>query len=117
MAPPIDTSVACSLLSDPIRRQVLTLFRDRRVWPVEDLAAEIAARDRSRDPEDGDAVRRTQIELVHNHVPRLADYGILEWDSRSGDIVRSDRYEELESIREQAIERNAESVLAVSEEA
>lgn len=118
MVAPIDTTTACSLLSDPIRRQVLALFRERRVWPVDDLAAAIVAREHDRQPADvsTEDVERTQIELVHNHVPRLADHGILEWDSRSGDIVRSDRFEDLELVDELPLDEDAEPVLAISEE-
>lgn len=118
MVPPIDTTTTCSLLSDPIRRHVLTLFRERRVWPVTELAAEIAARQRGRTPEDvpSDVVERTQVELVHNHVPRLADHGILEWDSRSGDVVRSDRFEDLELVDELTLDADAEPALAVSDD-
>lgn len=118
MAAPIDTTTACSLLSDPIRRHVLALFRERRVWRVGDLAAAIVAQKQGRPPADvsTEDVERTQIELVHNHVPRLADHGILEWDSRSGDIVRSDRYEDLEPIDELTLDEDAERALAISEE-
>lgn len=118
MVAPIDTTTTCSLLSDPIRRHVLALFRERRVWPVAELSAEIAARKRGRAPEDvsSDAVQRTQIELVHNHVPRLADHGILEWDSRSGDVVRSDRFDDLELVDDLRLDADAEPVLSVSDD-
>lgn len=117
MTAPIDSSAACDLLSHPIRRRLLVLFSEASVWSITDLATEIAARERSTSPTDlsSATIRRTQIELVHNHVPRLADYGVLEWDGRSGDVVRSDRYEELESIRQTALDSEEQSLVTISD--
>ncbi|AGB17149.1 hypothetical protein Halru_2568 [Halovivax ruber XH-70] len=104
MATPIDTTEACELLSDPLRRSVLELFRDRAVWPIDELAVELVDRDGTAPSAAGSSAtaERTQIELVHNHIPRLVDHGVLEWDSRSGDVVRSDGFDALDRIAELA---------------
>jgi len=102
MAPPIDTTEACTLLSDPIRRAALELFRDQPVWPIGELAVELSDRDGVASSTNGSPVpvERIEIELVHNHIPRLVDHGVLEWDTRSGDVVRSDGFEALDQIAE-----------------
>ncbi|WP_293027347.1 hypothetical protein [Natronococcus sp.] len=46
---------------------------------LEDLADAIAARESA----DREEIR---IELVHNHLPRLADHGILEWDGETASL-------------------------------
>lgn len=93
-----DPETAYSLLANPRRRQVLDRFRRSRVWTVDELAAEVAAveRDVAVDAVDDDTHERFAISLVHNHLPRLADHGVVEWDQRSGDAVRADRFEALE---------------------
>ncbi|WP_290818366.1 ArsR family transcriptional regulator [Halovivax sp.] len=92
MATPMDLDATYSLLSDARRRHLLACFLDAEVWTVPDLAREIAAQECERAP-DEDLVRRVRVGLVHNHLPRLADHGVLEWDGRSGDVVRADRFE------------------------
>ncbi|MFC3957712.1 DUF7344 domain-containing protein [Halovivax cerinus] len=98
MGTPIEPSTACALLSDPIRRSLLELFRDQPVWSIQELAVELAPYEGASPSDPDRSVDGVQIDLVHNHVPRLVDHGILEWDTRSGDVVRSDNYEAIVRI-------------------
>ena len=88
----LDIETSYSLLSNARRRRLLALLGEARVWTVDALAREIAAR------EENAPVDRIELTLVHNHLPRLADYDVIEWDGRSGDVVRSDRYADLEPL-------------------
>ena len=45
---------------------------------------------------------RIAISLVHNHLPRLADHNIIEYDQRSGDIVLIAPSTELASLAERS---------------
>ena len=103
MAPTgLDIETSYSLLSNARRRQLLALLGEARVWTVDALAREIAARDDA-------TVDRIELTLVHNHLPRLADYDVIEWDGRSGDVVRSDRYADLEPLLERTADGEAVS--------
>lgn len=95
-----DPDTACSLLSNTRRRHLLACFQDSAVRPVAELAVEIAAREQEVPVSAVDeAIReRVHISLVHNHIPRLVDHGVLEWDPRSGDVVRDDGFTALESF-------------------
>jgi hypothetical protein len=54
---------------------------------ISDLSQRIAFHS---DNEHETAFKHAKISLVHNHLPRLEDYGVLEYDTRSGDVVLTD---------------------------
>ena len=90
------------LLGDRHRRYLLYQLQNTGQGTVESLASRIA----TVDPEtaDGDletARQQIYVSLVHNHLPRLADHGVLEYDLRSGDVVLSDGFTDLEPLLEQ----------------
>lgn len=95
------------LLAAPRRRYVLAELLENEYGTAEELAARIAAW------EEGTAIdgaseglrREVHIALVHNHLPRLADHGVVEYDARNGDVVRSDRFEDLRPAIEAAASR------------
>lgn len=78
-----------SLLADPHRRAVLERL-DRTVdgLEIEALAARVAA-ELSDAPEtvDDDDRRRVLLALHHNHLPKLADHGLLEYDLDAGIVT------------------------------
>lgn len=82
------------LLANSRRRYVLQYLLNNEHGNAEKIASEIAPR------EEGD-IREIQISLVHNHLPRLADHGLLEYDHRSGDFVRSTGFEDIRTIVEE----------------
>lgn len=78
-----------SLLADPHRRAVLgRLDRTVEGLEVEVLAARVAA-ELSDAPEtvDADDRRRVLLALHHNHLPKLADHGLLEYDLDAGIVT------------------------------
>lgn len=46
----------------------------------------------------------TEPEMIHNHLPRLADYGIIEWDRGEG-VRRGPNFEEVKPFLEKALSR------------
>lgn len=89
------------LLGDPTRRYLLYQLQRTGQGNVEALATHIATVERGGDVDPDDASQRVYLELVHNHLPRLADHGVLEYDLRSGDVVLADGFSELEPLLEQ----------------
>lgn len=55
---------------------------------TEKLATELAALSANKRPADvtGDERRRVLIELHHNHLPRLHDHGLVEYDPGGGTV-------------------------------
>lgn len=83
----LSLSERLSLLADPHRRAVLErLDRTEDGVEVETLAARIAAElsDATLETVDEDEHRRILLALHHNHLPRLADHDLLEYDLDAG---------------------------------
>lgn len=53
------------------------------------------------------------VSLLHDHVPRLADHEVVEYDARSGDVVMGSRFEDVRSFVERA--RAVEDVTVIDE--
>lgn len=107
--------VACELLADSRRRTVLFYFRSSEVGSIEELSEEIVDREREESPETvSDEVRQeVGVSLVHNHLPHLDSHGVIEFDVRSGAVVRSDAYQRIRPIVERAHEIESDDALAV----
>lgn len=72
-----------AVLASAERRQVLVeLCRADTSVPLHELAGRLAGVD---DPAD-EVLERAHVRLYHNHVPRLADAGYVEYDEE-GDAV------------------------------
>lgn len=77
-------------LADPRRRHTLYYLNDHRTEPItiDELARHVTAMETEYAPDtlveaDYADIKR---ELYHNHLPRLDDYGIIDYDPRSGDM-------------------------------
>lgn len=79
-------------LADQRRRYVLYYLGDEEVATTSDIAEHIVSWDTGSTPSrvSDEEVRTVQTELQHNHLPRLADYGIIEYDTRTGDVRLED---------------------------
>ncbi|OLZ41877.1 hypothetical protein A6E15_13180 [Natrinema saccharevitans] len=87
------TTTAADVLADPHRRALLAVLRDREgqspaaatavgpAMPIADLGTEVAAVERGTPIVPDDHCERRHIELVHRHVPRLVDHGVLTRDA------------------------------------
>lgn len=80
-----------AVLADRHRRDLLYHLPTMGVTDVETLATRLAAADEDVPPDEVPPERReqVQVQLVHTHLPKLADLGAIEFDRRSG-AVRSD---------------------------
>lgn len=89
---------AHQLLGNPRRRYLLYHLMDNGVGNLEELSLQIAAWEQDESVEDVSEESREHvaISLVHNHLPRLADHGFADYDLRSGDIVLTDKFAEIE---------------------
>ena len=75
-------------LIHPRRRYVLYYLRDCDQAQTDDLAIQITAWEREVDIEDAptEASERVHAELVQSHLPKLEDYGFVEYDRRSSAV-------------------------------
>ncbi len=94
---------ACSLLAESERRYVLYQLANREQAHIEDLVTQVAAWEREEPAEsiDRDTRQYVYVSLVHNHLPRLADYDIIDYDLRSGDIVLDHGFDDVKPLLEQ----------------
>lgn len=88
-------------LSNPRRRVVLYHLLERDRVTVEECARAIVASEQDGTVDDsGSPLEQVELALVHNHLPRLRDYDILEYDVRSGDVIKRQGFETIEPIVE-----------------
>ena len=82
-----------ALLANPDRRHLLSVLRENGSATVEELSHLIAARKRDTLPDGGADVRRcVAVALIHNHLPRLADSGVVEYDPPDGIVVPAENF-------------------------
>ena len=81
---------AHEILADTDRQHILyRLSEDDGLTTISDLSQQIVSC--SDIPEESDKpFERVKIRLIHNHLPRLEDHGVIEYDTRSGDVVLTD---------------------------
>ncbi|USZ70219.1 DUF7344 domain-containing protein [Natronosalvus halobius] len=91
-------------LSDARRRYVMSLLLSRPQVSVEELCDEVVAWERT--GAEGAVVRESviTISLVHNHLPKLDDLGLVDYDVETGRVARADVDLETQRIVERAIE-------------
>jgi hypothetical protein len=53
-----------------------------------DLAAEIATREDGIDPDDRETLHRVKIELHHVHLPKMDDFGVVDYDTDARRLTR-----------------------------
>lgn len=96
----LGTDAICSLLENSRRRTLLSVVLETDAETDEELARRVAARERNRPLADvSDDVRdRVYVALVHNHLPRLADHDVIEYDRAAGTVEPDDAMEELEPL-------------------
>lgn len=76
-------------LSKHRRRVILLMLNNGEIENESDLMV--------RGEHDGRAV---QVELVHNHLPKLAEAGYVDWDRETGAISKGPRFDEIEPLLE-----------------
>lgn len=88
-------------LANKRRRYILYSLQDHGHMDVETLATQIAVWEEDLSIEDvpEDIYESVLSNLLHSHLPKLADYGFIEYDPRSGAI----RYTDVPSLLEEAL--------------
>ncbi|MFC7215422.1 hypothetical protein ACFQO4_15200 [Saliphagus sp. GCM10025334] len=91
-------------LADARRRYVLSLLLARPAVSLEELCGEVVGWERA--GTDGGVVRDSVItvSLVHTHLPKLDEVGLVDYDAEDGRVVRADVDLETQRIVERAIE-------------
>lgn len=100
-----------SLLSESRRRQALYCLLSNRTLNIDSIAVQIAAWENNESiaSVSEQAEESIKIALHHNHLPKLVEAGIVEYDGRSGDIIPGERFDEIESTVEQLREDEDEA--------
>lgn len=99
-----DVSTAFDLLRDARRRGVLYTLRRNGRTSVEELSRRIAAWE----PNDGRTAtdpETVETSLVHAHLPKLADAGVVEFDRERGAVELADSADELDPLLRSTRER------------
>lgn len=74
------------------RRKLLVALLDHN--PQDDTPVFIAD-----DKSDLDPIERL-VEMRHNHLPKLADYGFIEWDKDVNEVSKGPNFDEIKPILE-----------------
>lgn len=92
-------------LANRRRRYVLYYLRDHDHAQIDELAVQIAAweHDILEAEVSGEDVDRISTDLVHSHLPKLEEYGLVEYDRRSDTV----RYTYPPSLLDEAVEVTA----------
>lgn len=101
-SPDLDSIFA--LLADPRRRRLLYHLLETEYANAGTLSRRLAAFEAGTSVRavDDDDSRQVGISLVHDHLPRLAAHGLVEFDARSGDVVTADGFEDVRPFVERA---------------
>lgn len=95
---PFETEDFHAVLADATRRQVVSRLLDEDPVSVDALAEHVAASERP--TPNGSAGNRTDVHLTlrHNHLPRLADRGLINYDIENGIVALTDSNDRLRSF-------------------
>jgi hypothetical protein len=85
------------VLSDEYRRYVLWTLADPDRRIDDGLGTTLAAGDGEPD--------LLELELRHNHLPKLDEYGLVDWDPETETLARGPRFEEVEPFLDVVDER------------
>lgn len=71
------------LLSHPLRRHTIAILNDAESLTRQQLTARLASVTAETDTEQKQRRRRIRIALHHNHLPKLADAGVITYDDET----------------------------------
>jgi hypothetical protein len=101
----LSTAEALRLLADETRyRLLLGLcecdFGDDRRVDLSELLEHLSGPSGTEDGGSANDVERSAIELRHNHLPRLDDRDVIDWDAEANAIAPASTFEELRPLVE-----------------
>jgi hypothetical protein len=81
--PSLTLSEACQILSSQYRRQILWYLTrtDSGFVELDELVGHILE-----EIDEATTTNRVRLLLIHTHIPKLADHGVIEYDRRNKDI-------------------------------
>ena len=79
------------VLGDPYRRRILLLVSDANPRDEDEFSPEEIA-------DEYDEVEFKPTDLIHRHLPKLADAGYITWDRETETIRRGPRFDEIEPL-------------------
>lgn len=50
--------------------------------------------------ESPEADQRLQIEMYHTHLPKLVEYGFIEWEEDTNEIIKGPQFEDIRPLLE-----------------
>jgi hypothetical protein len=83
------------ILSHESRRRILMAVGQNNPQDEDDIILESAGDEQEVDVE---ILEHVKLQLQHQHLPKLADAGLIDWDSESGTITRGPRFDEIEPL-------------------
>jgi len=105
-APFSDSPLA--LLNDEKRRRAVAILSGREMAvSLSELASAVASRDRGADGEPA-TVEEISITLHHNHLPRLDDANVVDYDARTHTVFPI-RVDEVAAVLEPSEERETDA--------
>ncbi|UPV99270.1 hypothetical protein M0R88_12130 [Halorussus gelatinilyticus] len=107
----IDVSAAFDLLRDARRRGVIYTVKRNGRTSVSELARRIAAW-QSTDGDDAPDRDTVETSLVHAHLPKLDDAGVVEYDREEGTVEFTETTSDLDPLLERTREREPTLVRA-----
>jgi DNA-binding transcriptional ArsR family regulator len=105
--PELTANVAFDLLSNARRRYVLCFLRERGEASVRELSRYTAAWENDVEPTAVSSAQRKRVytALHQTHLPRLDEYGIIEYDPDRGSVTPQRRLDLLEEYLQQPDDR------------
>jgi hypothetical protein len=85
-----DLGELLDMLSHPHRRRILTLLHDRNPRDEDEFELEGLTSD--------DELDNETIALIHNHLPKLAEAGFIDWNQEQHLVTRGPRFEEISPL-------------------
>lgn len=102
-----DVSTVFNLLAEAYRRRVLGLLYEADSVEIPDDLRKRGPIDESPSGEgpviqqqnfDGTSSRQVEIQLNHNHLPKLENEEYIEWDRDTGTVSRGPKFDEIEPV-------------------
>lgn len=84
--PELTESELHKLLADKERRLALEILADRTNMRLTDVATEIAAQNAKDGTLQSKAIDQVKVRLHHIHLPKLDEFGLIEYNPKSGRI-------------------------------
>lgn len=92
LEPTLSFSDMVDALADIQRRKLLTALLEHN--PQDDTPVVIADSDG-----ESDAVERL-IEMQHVHLPKLVDYGFIEWNKETHEVIKGPKFDKIRPLLE-----------------